>query len=183
METHQAIRTKRDTRAFAATAIPEDILERILRAGRMAGSAKALQPVRLIVVRDQAQKEAVAACGRSTAHIPKAAAVVVIVLVPEEGVVGRPFALFRGPFDAGRAAQNMMLAAWEMGITSCPVTLHDDVAAASGSDSRRKSGMYRRTGASSSTRPASTTCINAVAVKVFDVEPMRKYVSGVTGSG
>ncbi len=130
METHQAIRTKRDTRAFAATAISDEVLERILRAGRMAGSAKALQPVRLIVVRDQAQKVAVAACGRSTAHIPKAAAVVVIVLVPEEGVVGRPFALFRGPFDAGRAAQNMMLAAWEMGITSCPVTLHDDVATA-----------------------------------------------------
>ena len=30
-----------------------------------------------------------------------------------------------GDFDAGRAAQNMMLAAWAEGITSCPVAMHD----------------------------------------------------------
>ena len=130
METYEAIRTKRDTRAFAATPIPEEELERIVRAGRMAGSAKALQPVRLVVVREQEQRERLAACGRSTAHMLAATVVVVIVLVPEEGVVGRPFALFRGPFDAGRAGQNMMLAAWEHGITSCPVTMHDERAAA-----------------------------------------------------
>ena len=28
-------------------------------------------------------------------------------------------------FDSGRSAQNMMLAAWAEGVTSCPVTMHD----------------------------------------------------------
>ncbi len=130
METYAAIRTKRDTRSFAPTALPEDVLHRILQAGRMAGSAKAAQPVRFIVVREQEQKDRLAACGQFTPHVPKAAAVVVLVLVPELGQVGKPFALFRGPFDAGRAAQNMMLAAWEVGVASCPVSLHDEAKAA-----------------------------------------------------
>ncbi|MCB1694359.1 MAG: nitroreductase family protein, partial [Pseudomonadales bacterium] len=30
----------------------------------------------------------------------------------------------------GRAAQNMMLAAWEAGIASCPASMHDDASAA-----------------------------------------------------
>src|SRR3989304_2297895 len=33
-------------------------------------------------------------------------------------------------FDAGRTGQNMMLAAWAEGITSCPVAMHDRECAA-----------------------------------------------------
>src|SRR5262245_772171 len=40
---------------------------------------------------------------------------------------------------------------------------------------------YRATGASRSTRPRSTSCITAVAVKAFEIEPMRQIVdSGST---
>jgi nitroreductase len=124
METYDTILSKRDTRAYEARAILHDVLLRIVQAGRMAGSAKNAQPVRLVVVRDQPQKEALAACGDYTPHLPVAAAAIVIVLVPEEGKPPGEFAMFRGPFDAGRCAQNMMLAAWDQGITSCPVTMH-----------------------------------------------------------
>ncbi|MBI2767238.1 MAG: nitroreductase family protein [Chloroflexi bacterium] len=126
METYRAIVTKRDTRAFDSKPIPEDVLGRILQAGRMAGSAKAAEPVRAVVVRAQAQKEALAACGRFTPQIPTCAAAVVLVLVPEPDQPPGQFAYFRGPFDAGRAGQNIMLAAWSEGIASCPVTLHDN---------------------------------------------------------
>lgn len=122
---YEVILSKRDTRRFADRPIPEDALRRILQSGRMAGSAKAAEPVRFIVVRDQAQKDAVATCGQYTPHLPSCAVAVVLVLEPELGEVGAPLSIFRGPFDAGRAAQNMMLAAWAEGITSCPVTLHD----------------------------------------------------------
>ena len=130
MDTYRAIVTKRDTRVYDGRPILEEVLTRILNAGRMAGSAKAAQPVRLIVVREQARKEALAACGRFTPHVPAAAAVVALVLVPEADQPPGQFAIFRGPFDAGRAAQNIMLAAWEEGITSCPASTHDNDGAA-----------------------------------------------------
>ena len=130
MDAYRAIVSKRDTRSFdPSRPLPEDVLGRIVQAGRMAGSAKAAEPVRLIVVRDQARKEGVAACGRFTPHLPPAAAVVVLVLVPEADQPEGQFAYFRGPFDAGRAAQNMMLAAWAEGVASCPATLHDEACA------------------------------------------------------
>ena len=130
METYRTILAKRDTRRYSPDAIPEETLAKILQAGRMAGSARAAEPVRLIAIRGHEQKVALAGCGRSTDHLITAPVIVAIVLVPEFGVVGAPFTLFRGPFDAGRAAQNMMLAAWESGVSSCPASMHDAEAAA-----------------------------------------------------
>lgn len=129
METYRTILSKRDTRSYRDEPLAEETIHRILQAGRMAGSAKNAQPVRLIAVTDPAMKSRIAACGNFTPHVAGAPLVVVIVLVPEFGVVGAPFTLFRGPFDAGRCAQNMMLAAHDMGIASCPATLHNENAA------------------------------------------------------
>jgi nitroreductase len=108
-----AIRTKRDTRRYSDRPIPEAALRRILQAGRMAGSSKNTQPVRFVIVRDQAHKEELAACGDFSAHLPSAPVAVAVVLLPDGGA-----------FDAGRAAQNMMVAAWAEGITSCPTSMH-----------------------------------------------------------
>jgi len=130
MEAYRAIVSKRDTRAYKDTPVPDDVLDRVLQAGRMAGSARAAEPVRLIVVRDPDQKQRLAACGDATAHVLAAPLAIAIVLTPEFGEVGRPFTLFRGPFDGGRCAQNMMLAAWESGVTSCPASMHDAAYAA-----------------------------------------------------
>jgi nitroreductase len=130
MDAYRAITSKRDSRRYLETPISAEHLERILQAGRMAGSARAAEPVRLVVIESQEQRDAIAACGNSTEHLRRAPLVVAIVLVPEFGVVGSPFTLFRGPFDAGRVGQNMMLAAWELGIHSCPASMHDEAAAA-----------------------------------------------------
>ena len=111
--TYDVIRTKRDTRAYAEQPIPEETLQRILQAGRMAGSSKNSQPVRFVVLRERARKEELAACGDFATHLPSAPVVVAVVLLPGGG-----------PFDAGRAAQNMMIAAWAEGITSCPTSMH-----------------------------------------------------------
>jgi len=118
---YDLILSKRDTRLYAERALPEETLRRILQAGRMAGSARSSQPVRFILVRAQAQKDALARCGDSTRQLPPAAAAVAIVLLPDQG----QFDPLRATcFDGGRAAQNMMLTAWSEGITSCPVTMH-----------------------------------------------------------
>ena len=127
---YRTILGKRDTRAFSDRPISQETLARLIQAARMAGSAKAAQPVRLVVVQKQEQKDRLAECGNFTPHVRTCQAAGVFVLVPEAGVVGAPFAIFRGPFDAGRSAQNLMLAAWAEGIASCPASMHNAEAAA-----------------------------------------------------
>lgn len=114
MDAYACIRTKRDTRAYDDRPIAEESLRRILQAGRLSGSSKDSQPWRFVVLREAARKKELAACGRFAQHIPSAPLVVAIVQLEEAR-----------EFDAGRCAQNMMLAAWAEGITSCPVTMHN----------------------------------------------------------
>ncbi len=118
LDAYKAIITKRDTRHYSSQPIPDEVVQRILQAGRMAGSSKNSQPVRFVVVREKARKEELARCGQYAAHIPSAPLVVALVLLPGGG-----------QFDAGRAAQNMMVAAWAEGVTSCPVAMHDQACA------------------------------------------------------
>ena len=108
MDAYRAAIDKRDQRAFLPTPIPEASLRRILQAGRMTGSSKNREPNRFVVVRDRGRVAAIAALGPQARWV--AGAAVVIALVQTE----------RHEFDAGRCAQNMMVAAWGEGIGSCP---------------------------------------------------------------
>lgn len=112
MDTYDAIIKKRDRRHFLARPIPEETLRRILQAGRMAGSSKNSQPNRFVVVRDRELLERMAAMVPVGKWLSTAAAAVVFV---QEGRAHG--------FDAGRAAQNMMLTAFNEGIGSCPAHL------------------------------------------------------------
>ncbi len=114
MDAYKAIVTKRDTRSYVDRPIEEAVLRRVLQAGRMAGSSKNTQPVRLVVMRDREWLKEVATCGTFTQPL-LAAPVGIAVCCPPEG----------SDFDAGRAAQNMMVAAWNEGVASCPTSMHD----------------------------------------------------------
>lgn len=111
MDAYRAIVDKRDRRAFLDRPIPDDTLRRILQAGRMTGSSKNREPNRLVVVRDPARRRALAGLARWGDWLAGAPVIVVIVQTEEH------------QFDAGRCAQNMMLAAWSEGIGSCPAHL------------------------------------------------------------
>jgi nitroreductase len=111
MDAYRAVVDKRDQRAFLPKPIPEASLRRILQAGRMTGSSKNSEPNRFIVVRDQERLAAVAALGAQARWVARAAMVVVIAQT------------VRHEYDAGRCAQNMMVAAWGEGIGSCPAHL------------------------------------------------------------
>ena len=108
MDAYRAVVDKRDQRAFLPRPIPEDVLGRILQAGRMTGSAKNSEPNRFVVVRDRERVATLATLSRFAPWLARAAAVVVIAQTE------------RHEFDAGRCAQNMMVAAWRDGIGSCP---------------------------------------------------------------
>ena len=108
MDAYRAIVDKRDQRAFLPRPIPEDALRRILQAGRMTGSSKNIEPNRFVVVRDRERVAAIGALGAHVRWLARAAAIVVIAQTQ------------RHEYDAGRCAQNMMVAAWADGIGSCP---------------------------------------------------------------
>lgn len=117
MDVHLAVTSKRDHRDFAPTAIPDDVVTRILDAGRVAGSARNRQPWRFVVARTASAR---AILGQ-VVYVPvlvTSAAVAVAIAVDETGSA-------MSGFDAGRAAQNMMLTAWDLGVASCPNGIAD----------------------------------------------------------
>ena len=114
MDTFLAIASKRDERAYAEREVPDQIVLRILDAGRLAGSSRNTQKWRFVVVEDRDARERLATSAYAPDNIRGAALVVAIV---------------GSGFDLGRAAQNMMLAAWNDGVTSCPNGIADADAA------------------------------------------------------
>ena len=126
MDAYQTILSIRSVRQFdLARPISDETLQRILQAGRMSGSSKDSQPWWFIVVTDRATLEALSKCGNFAQHIAGAAVAIAIVFDPQ---------FYRGEFDSGRCAQNMMLAAWADGVGSCLASMHreDDTKAVLG---------------------------------------------------
>ncbi len=116
MDTYQTILSLRSVRQFdLSRPIEEAVLHRILQAGRMSGSSKDSQPWWFIVVRDRATLQALSRTGDYAQHLAGAALAVAIVFDPK---------FYRGEFDSGRVAQNMMLAAWNDGLSSCIASMH-----------------------------------------------------------
>jgi nitroreductase len=111
VDTFLAITSRREVREYEPRALPLDVQERILDAGRLAGSSKNRQPWRFDVVRGELLAEAVYEPGNLLG-----APFVVAIVVRGKGRIS---------FDAGRAAQNMLLAAWNEGVGGSPNGVSD----------------------------------------------------------
>ena len=120
METRQSIRRVRAVRRFADRPLPGDVVEQILDGARHAGSAKNLQRWDFIVVTDRETLARLGAVGPWAGHLA-GAAVAIALVTPEPRGPGAPLSV---AFDLGRAAQNMVLSAWELGVGTCPVTVY-----------------------------------------------------------
>jgi nitroreductase len=121
VDTWTAIRTKRMIRRFQDRPLDPEHLERILDAGRHAGSSKNLQRWDFIVVADRPRLRELAAVGPYAGHVAGAAVAVALVTPDPRGSAASSSI----QWDLGAAADNMMLAAWELGIGSCPVTVYE----------------------------------------------------------
>jgi nitroreductase len=117
-DAYTAVRTKRDEKHYLGTPIPDNVKHRILQSGRMAGSARGLEPCRFIVVEDAERRLALASCGRTSPHM-MAAPMAVAIIIPEGGRT----------FDAGRVAQNMMITAWADVVSSRPASIDNSACA------------------------------------------------------
>jgi nitroreductase len=125
MHVWDAVRTKRMVRRFADRPLEPAHLERILDAGRHAGSSKNLQRWEFVVVEDRAALQALSAVGPFAGHVAGAAAAVALV-TPDPRASDAPLSV---TWDLGVAAENMLLVAWELGIGSCPATVYDQALA------------------------------------------------------
>jgi nitroreductase len=115
MDALLALASKRDVRVYSGEPVPAEAERWILDAGRLSGSARNRQPCRFVIAEGDA-RAAVARCVYAPANVLGAALAVTITVTPGGRMVD---------FDAGRAAQSMMLAGWAQGIASCPNGIAD----------------------------------------------------------
>jgi nitroreductase len=113
VDTYLTIASRREVRDYADRELPDDVVHRILDAGRLSGSSRNTQLWQFVVVRDT---EALA----DTVYAPSnvRGAQLVVAITGDAGL-----------FDVGRAAQNMMLEAWNQGVGSVPNGIRDQDAA------------------------------------------------------
>jgi nitroreductase len=109
MDTFQCITTKLDVREFSAQEVPSEIRLMILDAARLTGTGLNTQHWRFILVNNKQNLKTLAEDSTSGNWVAGANFAVIILTNPEYN-----FHLI----DAGRALQNMQLAAWNQGVGS-----------------------------------------------------------------
>jgi nitroreductase len=119
LDTWLAVASKRDWRSYADRPVPDDVQRRILDAGRLSGSSQNKQPWTFVVLETEEARRSIAELVYAGENIRRCAFAVAIAT--DGG---------KYPFDCGRAMQNMMLAAWNEGVVSCPNGTPDPAAAA-----------------------------------------------------
>ncbi len=117
MDVHEAIQTRRSVRSYGDTPVPDEALNRILEAARMAPSASNQQNWRFIVVRDDARRRALAQAASGQMWIAQAPVIIAAVATEPRSIMtcGVP----RYAVDLAIAIDHMTLAAVTEGLGTC----------------------------------------------------------------
>lgn len=122
METRDAIIERRSIRKFTDKKIEKEVLDQILDAAGWAPSAHNQQPWELIVVRNPETKKKLALGHRYARFLPDADVVVAVcstLKMVKPGKNDSPAISYFEVQDTAAAIQNMLLAAWDLGVGSC----------------------------------------------------------------
>ena len=119
MDFYEVIVTRRSVRSFSDRLVPQDVLERVLNAARIAPSGSNRQPTRLIVVKDPRAREALVPLCEGQGFVAQAPVVVV--------ACGRNIRYDRGAYmgdmamlvDVSIALDHLILAARAEGLGTC----------------------------------------------------------------
>ena len=130
MDLFEAIYGRRSIRSFKPEPFPEEALTRILDAGRWAPSAGNVQPWEFIVVRDGRLKRGLAEAALHQTFIAEAPVVIVVCadLARARSSYGLRGETLYCLQDTAAAVQNMLLAAYALGLGACWVGAFDEKA-------------------------------------------------------
>jgi len=116
MEVFDCIRNRRTVREFRPEPIPEEVIHKLLQAGRWAPSSSNSQPWHFVVVQDPTTLKKL---GEIATQGPFVANAPVVIAIAMENAP-------RPQLDAGRAIQQMELAAWSEGLGTCFVGVRQE---------------------------------------------------------
>ncbi|MEO0073832.1 MAG: nitroreductase family protein [candidate division WOR-3 bacterium] len=119
MELYEAIQRRTSVRSYLPNPVPDEVLNRILEAGRLAPSAKNNQPWRFIVVRDLAVRRALVPACRNQAFIAEAPVVICGCAIEEQVWKGMGGYWSAEAVDLAIALEHMILAATAEGLGTC----------------------------------------------------------------
>ena len=108
MEALEAIRTLLAVRSYKDTPVPDDVVRRIVEAGRLTGSGMNRQPWHFIVIRERETLRRLGALASSGSYVAQAPLAIVVATDRSRFAVS----------DASRAIQSMLLAGWADGVGS-----------------------------------------------------------------
>src|SRR4051794_27155508 len=108
MEVFEAIRTVLAVRKFQETAVPPEVVLRIVEAGRLTASSMNGQPWHFVVIENRDTLRQIGALARTGPYIAQAPLAIVVAIDKTQFAVS----------DASRAIQSMILTAWAEGIGS-----------------------------------------------------------------
>lgn len=126
MDFYQVIRKRKSIRKYKTDPIPDDVLNRILNAGRMAPSAKNYQPWHFIVIREPEMKKKVAEACRNQFFMAEAGAI--ICGCAFEKVAWNRMGNYMPSWthDLTIALDHMILAATNEGLGTCWIGAFDE---------------------------------------------------------
>ena len=125
MEFYDVIKTRRSVRRFLKKAIPDDVLERVLDAARLAPSGNNRQPWRFVIVRDEDKKKKIAQACYEQGFVAEAAVVIICCSIKCSSGY-EPWQDNAGWRDMIIAADHLILAARNEGLGTCWVgALHN----------------------------------------------------------
>jgi len=126
MEFYEVIRTRRSIRSYTPDAVPDDVLERVMDAARIAPSGNNRQPWKFVVVKDeQLRRELVPLCF-DQAFIAEAPILVVATGVDIKYNRGNYMGALSMLVDVAIAVDHITLAARAEGLGTCWIGSFDN---------------------------------------------------------
>jgi len=119
MDFYEAVRRRTSIRAYKPDPVPEEVLNRVLEAGRLAPSAKNLQPWKFIVVKDPQVRAALASACRNQQFIALAPITICGCAIESEVWKGMGGYWSAEAVDLAIALEHMILAAAAEGLGTC----------------------------------------------------------------